>query len=63
MSIWPLGPGGFSADVKARKVLNKNIFDPRPFVTFSNNRIIDCMRVSVAAMIGTKKLGKPKCER
>ena len=63
VSMCPPGFGGFSNDVNAGKVLNRNIFDPRPSVIFSSNRIIDCMRVFALVMIGTKKLGKPKWER
>ena len=63
VSIWPPGSGGFANDVNTGKVLNKNIFEPRPSVIFSNNRIIDCMRVFALVMIGTKKFGKPKCVR
>ena len=63
VSMWPPGLGGFSNDVKAGKVLNRNILDPRPSVIFSSNRIIESMRVFALVMIGTKKLGKPKCER
>ena len=58
--MWPPGFGSFSNDVKAGKVLNRNILDPQPSVIFSSNRIIDCMRVFALVMIGTKKLGKPK---
>ncbi len=62
VSMWPPGFGGFSNDVNAGKVLNRNIFEPRPSVIFYSNCIIDCMRIFALVMIGTKKLGKPKCE-
>jgi hypothetical protein len=55
--------GGGSNDVNAGKVLKRNIFDPRPSVIFSSKRIIDRMRTPELVMNGTKKLGKPKCER
>ena len=53
--------GGGSKDVNAGNVLNKNIFDPWPSVIFSSSRIIECIRAIELVMIGTKKLGKPKC--
>lgn len=48
--------------VNAGNVLNRNIFDPRPPVILSSNRIIECMRAVALVMMGTKKLGKPKWE-
>ena len=59
----PLGLGGFSEDVKLGNVLNRNIFDPRPPERRSSSSIIERMRASLVVMKGTKKLGKPKCER
>ena len=49
-----------SVEASVEKNLNKNIFDPRPSVIFSSNRIIDCILILVVVMIGTNKLGKPK---
>jgi len=60
LSMWPPAFGGVSNEVKAGKVLNRNILDPPSPAIRSSNRIIECMRTAVVVMIGTKKVGKPK---
>ena len=59
----PPALGSKSNDVNDGNVLNRNIFDPWPSVILSSKRIIECMREFELVTIGTKKLGKPKCER
>ena len=59
----PVGAGGFSYEVNAGKVLKRNMLEPLPSVMRFTSFIIDCMRVSLVVMKGTKKFGKPKCVR
>ena len=47
--------------LKVGNVLNRNILEPLSWVMRSRHRIIERMRASVVVIIGTKKLGKPKC--
>ena len=56
--MWPLGAGGFSADVKLGKVLNRNIFEPRPPVMRSSSSIIDSHARAAGGDEGDKEVGK-----
>lgn len=60
VSMWPDDGACFSKEVSVGNVLNRNIFDPWPSVSFSSIRIIDCILAVVVVMKGTKQLGKPK---
>src|SRR5947209_2271000 len=63
VSMWHEGPGGFSGEVNAGKVLNRMCFDPAPPVMRSRRRIIEARRAALVVTIGTYKFGNPKCVR
>src|SRR6185437_6479996 len=63
VSIWAPAGGGRSGEVRAGKVLKSRIFDPCLPVRRSTSAIMELRRAEVVVMKGTKKFGKPKCER